>query len=113
LSVEEPAGDLVLGGVLDDGNDALEFFGCEFTSTISLLDSVYPTQRIHCQSVPLVQVDICLLADQVGVTTSDTLDFGQGVHDLLLSVDIGVEETENELEVRLLSCCELVLLPMH
>lgn len=31
LSVEEPAGDLVLRGVLDDGDDTFEFFGGEFT----------------------------------------------------------------------------------
>lgn len=31
LSVEEPCWDLVLGWVLDDGNDAFEFFGGEFT----------------------------------------------------------------------------------
>ena len=31
LSVEEPGGDLVLGGVLDDGDDALEFFGGELS----------------------------------------------------------------------------------
>jgi hypothetical protein len=34
LSVEEPGGDLVLGRVLDDGDDALELFGGKFTSTI-------------------------------------------------------------------------------
>jgi hypothetical protein len=45
--------------------------------------------------VPLVQIDISLLADQVRVSATDTLDLGQGVHDLLLSVNIGVEETEN------------------
>jgi len=38
LSVEEPAGDLVLCGVLDDGNDALEFFRGEFTGTICVLE---------------------------------------------------------------------------
>jgi len=54
---------------------------------------MFPAPCFRC-IVPLVQVDICLLADQVGVTTSDTLDFGQGVHDLLLAVDIGIEETE-------------------
>lgn len=61
--------------------------------------------RVSCifPDVPLVQVDIGLLADQVGVTTTDTLDLGQGVHDLFLSIDVGVEETENELEVRLLT----------
>lgn len=41
LSVEEPGGDLVLGGVLEDGDNTLEFFGGKFTSTIqtSPLDS--------------------------------------------------------------------------
>jgi hypothetical protein len=51
--------------------------------------------------IPLVQVNIGLLADQVGVTTTDTLYLGEGVHDLLLSIDVGVEETQDELEVRL------------
>ena len=53
--------------------------------------------------VPLVQVHIGFLADQVGITTPDTLYLGEGVHDLLLSIDVGVEETKDELEVRLLS----------
>lgn len=33
LSVQEPVGDLVLEGVLDDGDDTFEFFVGEFTST--------------------------------------------------------------------------------
>jgi hypothetical protein len=45
--------------------------------------------------VPLVQVDIGLLADQVGVATADTLDLGQGVHDLLFTIDVGVQKTQN------------------
>ena len=53
--------------------------------------------------VPLVEINISLLADQVGVATADTLDLGQGVHDLLLTLNIGVEKTQDELEVRLLS----------
>ena len=52
--------------------------------------------------IPLIQVHIGFLANQVGVTASNALDLGEGVHDLLLAIDIGVEETENELEVRLL-----------
>lgn len=55
------------------------------------------------KDVPLGQVDIGLLADQVGVTTADTLDTGQGVHNLLLAIDVGVKQTQNELEVRLLA----------
>ena len=34
LSVQEPGGDLVLGGVLKDGDDTLELFGGEFTSAV-------------------------------------------------------------------------------
>jgi hypothetical protein len=34
LSVQEPRGDLVLGGVLDDGDNALELFRGEFTSAV-------------------------------------------------------------------------------
>lgn len=54
-------------------------------------------------NVPLAEVDIGLLADQVGVTATDTLDLGQSVHDLLLAINVGVEQTQNELEVRLLA----------
>ena len=56
--------------------------------------------------VPLSQVDIGLLADQVGVATSNTLDLRQGVHDVLLAIDVGVQQPEDELEVRLLACHE-------
>ncbi len=33
LTIEEPGWDLVLGGVLDDGDNSLEFFRSELTST--------------------------------------------------------------------------------
>lgn len=46
---------------------------------------------------PLVHVDIGLLADQVGITTSNTLDLGKGKHDLSFTRDIGVEQTQNVL----------------
>ena len=59
--------------------------------------------RATCGTIsPFIQVDIGFLADQVGVSASHALDLGQGVHDLLLAVDVGVEETEDELKVRLL-----------
>lgn len=32
LTIEEPCRNLVLGRVLDDGDDTLELFGCDFTS---------------------------------------------------------------------------------
>jgi hypothetical protein len=95
LSVDEPGRDLVLGGVLEDGDDSLELFGGELTSAVNM--SVFSSSicRVRRRIVPLVQIDIGLLADQVRVSATDTLDLGQGVHDLLLSVNIGVEETEN------------------
>lgn len=82
--------------------------------------SSFPTKKIrrkirqrHCrnsrivvdciENVPLAEVDIGLLADEVGVAATDTLDLGQSVHDLLLSINVGVEETQDVLEVRLLA----------
>lgn len=38
--------------------------------------------------IPLVQVDIGLLDDQVGVPAADTLDLGKSVNDLLLSINV-------------------------
>lgn len=52
---------------------------------------------------PFIQIDIGFLADQIRVSTAHALDLGESVHDLLLAVDIGVKETEDELEVRLLA----------
>lgn len=108
LSVQEPGRDLVLGGVLDDGDDALEFFGREFTSAISSRQFCLLWYRFFCRikdeyNAPLAEINIGLLADQVGIPATNTLDLGQGVHDLLLTVNIGVEETQNVLEVRLLA----------
>lgn len=60
--------DLVGSGVLHDGDDALKLLRGELTGT-------------------LAQVDIGLLADEVGVAATDTLDLGQGVNDLLLAVN--------------------------
>lgn len=65
--------------VLDDGDDTLEFFGGQITGA-------------------LLEVDVGLLADQVGVSASNTGDFGQGVHDLLLALDVGVQQTDDILE---------------
>jgi hypothetical protein len=49
------------------------------------------------QNSPLVQVDIGLLADQVRVTTTNTLDLGKGEHDLSTTLDVGVQQTQNVL----------------
>lgn len=79
LSVEEPSGDLVVGGVLHDGDDSLQLFLGQVTGA-------------------LVQVNVGLLANQVGVTTTHTSDLGQSVHDLDSTIDVGVQQTQNVLE---------------
>jgi len=84
LPVKEPDWDLVLSWVLDDGDNALKLFGSKLTGT-------------------LVKVDIGFLANQVGVSATYTFDFGEGIHDFLLSINVGVEETQDELKVRLLT----------
>ncbi len=58
---------------------------------------------IRKEAIPFVQINVGFLANQIRVSTTNTLDLGQSVHDLLLAIDVGVEETKNELEVRLLS----------
>jgi hypothetical protein len=77
LSVKEPAGDLVLRGVLDDGDNSLELFDSEFTSSLG-------------------ERNISLLADQVGVTATDTSNGSQGVHDLDSTIDVSAEQTEKK-----------------
>jgi hypothetical protein len=52
------------------------------------------TKKMH-RILPLVKIHIGLLAHQVGVAASNTLDLGQGVHDLLLAVNIGIQETQD------------------
>lgn len=48
--------------------------------------------------VPLFEVDIGFLAKDVCISSTYTLDFGQGIHDFTLSVNICVEETQNMLD---------------
>jgi hypothetical protein len=78
-----------------------------FLST-SHLPIPHPCLGLHAQrrpqpsprsdfDLPLVKINIGLLADQVGVSSSNTLDLGQGNHDLSSTLDVGVEETENVL----------------
>lgn len=79
LSVQEPGGDLVVGGVLHDGDNSLQLFLSQLTSSLR-------------------QVDVSLLADQVGVSSADTSDLSQGVHDLDSAIDVGVQQPQNVLE---------------
>jgi hypothetical protein len=51
-------------------------------SSPALKSLVLPPPYNREPSVPLVEIDISLLANQVAVSTSNTLYLGQGVHDL-------------------------------
>jgi len=82
LAIEEPGWDFVLSWVLDDGDNSLELLGRKFTSTA--VGQPLPPPLNSIPPIPLVEIDIGLLADQVGVTTSNTLYLGQGVHDLFV-----------------------------
>jgi hypothetical protein len=44
--------------------------------------------RHSIRIVPLVQIDIGLLADQVAVSATNTLYLGERVHDLLLACNV-------------------------
>lgn len=75
LSVQEPSWDLVLTWVLHDGDNSLQLFLGQLTGT-------------------LVQVNVGLLTDQVRVSSTDTSNLGQGIHDLDSTIDVGVQQTD-------------------
>lgn len=83
LSVQEPGGDLVLGRVLHNGHNTLQVGNSQVTSALG-------------------QVDFGLLAHDGGKATANTLDGGQGEDDLLGTVNVGVEQTNDVLEASLL-----------
>lgn len=80
LTVQKPSWDLVLSWVLHDLNNSFQFFLGQFTGS-------------------LVQVNIGLLTDQVGVTTTDTTNGGQSVNDLDVTIDVGVQQTVKDMLV--------------
>jgi hypothetical protein len=80
LSVKEPGGDLVLSRVLEDSDNTLQFFAGEFTSSLG-------------------EIDISLLTGNVGETTTNTLDRGQGDLNLDTTVNVSVKKTKNVLEL--------------
>ena len=51
--------------------------------------------------VPLADINLSLLAHGSGETATNTLDGCQGVDDLLLAINVGVEDTQNVLEFSL------------
>ena len=79
LTIEEPVWDLVLTRVLHDGDDAFKVSIIDFTSA-------------------LAHVNFSLAADETSVTATATFDGSQGELNLLLTVNVGVEDTQNVLE---------------
>ena len=100
LPVEEPIGDLVLAG----GLEKLKLNICLDTGPNYVLTNLHDGDQLL--NLLLVEFsgspaegDVCLLQAKIGVTTTNTLDRGQGEHDASLSIDVGVKNTKNVLEV--------------
>ena len=81
----------------------------------SFLLSSYIYQATASLNSPLAQVDFTLLADKVGEASSNTADSAQSIHNLLLSIDVGVQQTddvskvlrgEQSLQVFVFSCMD-------
>lgn len=83
LSVKEPSRDLELLWVSNDRYNLVDFLSRELTSTLAL-------------------INICLLADHIRESATNTLDGGKGIEHLLASINVGVEDTQDMLEVFLL-----------
>jgi len=81
LSVEEPIRDLVLAWVLHDGDDLFNILLAELSS-------------------PLRHGDVSLLQYNVSVPATNTFDGGQGEHNIGLSLNVSIQDTENMLKVR-------------
>ena len=80
LSVQEPLGDSVLGGLGEDVRNLVDLFLLEVTGSA-------------------VNVDLGDLADEDGESSADTLNDAEGEGHLLLSIDVGVHHTEQVLEL--------------
>lgn len=71
LSIQEPVGYLKLSRIIDDSHKSLDFVFIEF-------------------SCSLRKIDVCLLAAHVGKSSSNSSNGRQCVHDVPLTVDVGV-----------------------
>lgn len=80
LSVKEPLGDSVVEGLGDDISDFVHLGFVKLSSSS-------------------VEVDVGDLADEVGESSTDTLDNSKGEHNLDLTVNIGVLHSEDVSEI--------------
>ncbi|KAL7511290.1 hypothetical protein ACHAXN_008200 [Cyclotella atomus] len=86
LPVKEPQGDFELTRVLDNGNELFDLIGGQFTSAF-------------------VDINLCLFADKVSKTTSETLNFSEAEDDISLALNVSVEDTQDVLEFGSLHHC--------
>ena len=84
LVVKEPSWDVELKWLSNDKLDSLELLLSQLTSA-------------------LVQIDLSLLADKVGKSSANTANLAQGVHDLTSATDVGVQNTQQTLEISILN----------
>jgi hypothetical protein len=80
LTIQEPGLDLELERVVAHSDDLVDLVSGHLTSA-------------------LVVVDVTLLQDEKGETTTDTLDGSHGKWDLATTIDVGVAHTQNVLEI--------------
>lgn len=81
LSVHEPVWHFELLRVVDDRNKFLNLF-------------------VGKSSRTTVNINLCLLADNVRETFADTNNFSHSKHGLPLSLNVGVQHTQNVLKLR-------------
>jgi len=80
LSIQKPGRDFEVFRVGHGGLDSFQFFGIDLTGSF-------------------VDIDFGFFQDQVGESSTHTLDGGQGVSDFDVTIDVGVLDTEDVLEV--------------
>lgn len=96
LSVEEVVGDVELTRVSDNGDDLVDFLSGQFTSSENTGKKV--KQSIHQKYAPLLQINVSLLEDDVGETSTNTLNLGQSILHSFATFDVCVSNTKNVLE---------------
>jgi len=80
LSIEEPSRNFILRRVLNDGHNPFKFVGVKVARA-------------------LAQVNIGFLAHQIRIPPPNTLDLRERVHYLTFTVHIGVQQTQDVLEL--------------
>jgi hypothetical protein len=80
LPVEEPERNFELAGTLNDGHELFNFIRRQFSRA-------------------LVDIDLCLLANEIGKPPSNALDLCETKDDIALPLHVGVENAQNVLKL--------------